>query len=138
MTEHLSYNRIYAKWQDTKQGTKCWVCLSKAQAAVEERGKKMERERERKRGRGREREREMKGRNTNKLIFTLSAGTWIFHSTQFYYEGSAKNKCKSKHTEACFSLLIEICMKINKKYSLFCACMLVLEERITIFIRILV
>ena len=92
------------------------------------------RKEERKRGRGRE----MKGRKTNKLIFTLSTGTWIFHSTQFYYEGSAKNKGKSKHTEACFSLLIEICMKINKKYSLFYACMLVLEERITIFIRILV
>ena len=57
MIEHLSYNRICAKWQDTKQGTKYWVCLSKAQAAVEERGKKMERERERKRGGGREGER---------------------------------------------------------------------------------
>ena len=62
MIEHLSYNRICAKWQDTKQGTKYWVCLSKAQAAVEERGKKMERERERKRGRGREGEREGEGR----------------------------------------------------------------------------
>lgn len=52
MIEHLSYNLIYAKLQDTKQGTKYWVCLSKAQTAIDER----EREERRgwKEGKGRE------------------------------------------------------------------------------------
>lgn len=37
--EHLSYDRIHAKWYDTKQGTKYQVCLSKVQTTVEERGR---------------------------------------------------------------------------------------------------
>lgn len=64
--------------------------------------------------------RKKKGRKTNKLtVFTLPIGIWIFHSTQFHPEGSARNKSKTKHIEACFSLLTEICAKINKKHSLF-------------------
>lgn len=37
MIEHLSFNLICAKLQDTKQGTKYWVCLSKAQTAIDKR-----------------------------------------------------------------------------------------------------
>lgn len=56
MIEHLSCNLICAKLQDTKLGTKYWVCLSKAQTAIDkrERGKERVERREGKRIRDRE------------------------------------------------------------------------------------
>lgn len=48
------------------------------------------------------------GRKTNFIIFTLTIDYWdldIVYNIQFCSEGMAKNKGKTKHTEAYFSLL---------------------------------
>jgi hypothetical protein len=52
-------------------------------------------------GKKKGREKGMKERiKVNIIIFTWTTETWLLYS-----EGNAKNKGKTKHTEACFSLL---------------------------------